>query len=51
VLVKPGDNAALISEIRSPSAIALAVLGLREDDPKRLLSGEAFQISGHFRRR
>jgi hypothetical protein len=26
--------------------IALAVLGLREDDPKRLLSGEAFQSAG-----
>jgi N-6 DNA Methylase len=26
--------------------IALAVLGLREDDPKRLLSGEAFQSEG-----
>lgn len=27
-------------------SIALAVLGLREDDPKRLLSGEAFASSG-----
>jgi hypothetical protein len=26
--------------------IALAVLGLREDDPKRLLSGDAFQSAG-----
>jgi N-6 DNA Methylase len=26
--------------------IALAVLGLREDDPKRLVSGEAFQSAG-----
>ena len=26
--------------------IALAVLGLREDDPKHLLSGEAFQAAG-----
>lgn len=26
--------------------IALAVLGLKEDDPKRLLSGEAFQAAG-----
>jgi N-6 DNA Methylase len=26
--------------------IALAVLGLREDDPKRLLAGEAFQSAG-----
>ncbi len=26
--------------------IALAVLGLREDDPKRLLSGQAFQSAG-----
>lgn len=29
-------------------AIALAVLDMREDDPKRILSGEAFQAAGIF---
>ena len=32
-------------------AIALAVLGLRDDDPKHVLSGAAFEAAGIFRRR
>ncbi len=31
-------------------AIALAVLGLRDDNPRRVLSGAAFEAAGHLRR-